>query len=282
MPENRLTFEFYDSLFKLLYPDTGDGIVIVGEDMKIRAANERSGDLFGRLSNNLIGCDFHEFIAPTSRYLLDRAVNNIEDSGNWESELTFLSGDSDPFPVDMSMKQIRSGDVILFCIIIRDLTNYKTLKEQLRQEKANRREMYVTMRNLMKAFDREKTGLERTISHKIETLLLPALDKVGREPTAELRNTFLDILREQLIGLTKGFGTELDARFLSLTRTEMNICRLIQSGYSSKEIAENLNLSFETIHTHRKNIRKKLGLRGRKVNLYSMLSSKSFFTDYTV
>ena len=282
MPENRLTFESYESLFKLLYPDTGDGIFIVDENMKIRAANEQTGDLFGMPSADLIGSDYHDLIAPNSRYLLDRSVGEIEDSGNWEGELNCLSGDGNPFPVDMSMKQIRSGNVILYCIIIRDLTDYKMLKEQLRHEKANRREMYVTMRNLMKAFDREKSGVERNISHKIEPLLLPAIDKIRKEPAIELRNMFLDILREQLIVLTKGFGTELDARFLSLTRTEMNICRLIQSGYSSKEIAENLNLSFETIHTHRKNIRKKLGLRGRKVNLYSMLSSRSFFTNYTV
>jgi PAS domain S-box-containing protein len=281
MPENRLTFESYESLFKLLYPDTGDVILIVSEDMKILAANEQTGDLFGRLSNDLIGSDCHDLIAPKSRYLMDRAIGEIKDSGNWEGELNCLSEECNPFPVDMSMKLIRSGNVILFCIIIRDLTDYKDLKEQLRHEKANRREMYVTMRNLMKAFDREKSGLERNISHKIETLLLPTLDKIRKETSVELRNTFLEILREQLIVLTKGFGTELDSRFLSLTRTEMNICKLIQSGYSSKEIAENLNLSFETIHTHRKNIRKKLGLRGKKVNLYSMLSSKSFFTDYT-
>ena len=282
MSENRLTFESYESLFKLLYPDTGDGIIVVGEDMKIRAANEQCGDLFGIPCNDIIGSDFYSLIAPTSCYLLDRAVIEIGDSGNWEGELNCLSGDSNPFPVDISMKQIRSGDVILFCIIIRDLTDYKTLKEQLRHEKANRREMYVTMRNLMKAFDREKSGVEKNISHKIETLLLPTLDKIRKEPSIELRNMFLDILREQLIVLTKGFGSELDARFLALTRTEMKICRLIQSGYSSKEIAENLNLSYETIQTHRKNIRKKLGIQGRKVNMYSLFSSKSFFTNYSV
>lgn len=281
MVEKSLTFESYETLFKLLFPDTGDSILIIGEDMKIFAANEQTGDLFGRLSGNIIGCDFHDFIAPASRYLLDRALREIEDSGNWEGELACLSGDGDPFPVDMSMKQIRSGSVILFCIIIRDLTDYKILKEQLRHEKANRREMYVTMRNLMKAFDREKSGVERNISHKIETLLLPTLDKIRKESSVELRNTYLDILREQLIVLTKGFGTELDARFLTLTRTEMRICRLIQAGRSSKEIAEDLNLSFETIQTHRKNIRKKLGIRGRKVNMYSLFSSKSFLTKYS-
>jgi len=252
-------------------------MVLVRDDMKILSANDQAGELFGILPEALPGGDCRELIAPPGRQYFDRAIKELGDSKNWAGELNCMGSDGDPFPVDMTIKRIRWDNQPLYCINIRDLTDYKTLKEQLRREKANRREMYVTMRNLMKAFDREKSGVERTISHKIETLLLPTLDKIKREPSTGLRNTFLDILREQLIGLTKGFGTELDARFLKLTRTEMKICKLIRSGYSGKEIAEELNISFETIQTHRKNIRKKLGLRGRKVNLYSLLSAKSFF-----
>ena len=100
MSENNLTFESYESLFKLLYPDTGDGIIIVDKDMKIRAANEQTGDFFGMLSSDLIDRDFHEFIAPSSQYLLDRAVIEIGDSGNWVGELNCLSGDSNPFSVE--------------------------------------------------------------------------------------------------------------------------------------------------------------------------------------
>jgi DNA-binding NarL/FixJ family response regulator len=32
-----------------------------------------------------------------------------------------------------------------------------------------------------------------------------------------------------------------------------------------------MNLAFETVQTHRKNIRRKLGLRGKNVNLHSFL-----------
>jgi DNA-binding CsgD family transcriptional regulator len=76
------------------------------------------------------------------------------------------------------------------------------------------------------------------------------------------------------MGMTKAFPRELDIGFMKLTRTEMKICQYLQSGYSSKEIADDLNISFETIQTHRKNIRKKLGLHGRKVSLYSFLTTR--------
>ncbi|HKJ65137.1 MAG TPA: helix-turn-helix transcriptional regulator, partial [Desulfopila sp.] len=57
---------------------------------------------------------------------------------------------------------------------------------------------------------------------------------------------------------------------LSLTPAEMKVCQFIQTGASSKEMAASLNLSAETIQTHRKHIRKKLGLT-RDVNLYRYL-----------
>ncbi|MBF0452160.1 MAG: response regulator transcription factor [Candidatus Magnetomorum sp.] len=49
-----------------------------------------------------------------------------------------------------------------------------------------------------------------------------------------------------------------------LTPTEKQIVLFIISGMSSKEIAETLYLSVQTIKTHRKNIRKKLGITNQQ------------------
>jgi len=45
-----------------------------------------------------------------------------------------------------------------------------------------------------------------------------------------------------------------------LTNRELEILRLIVEGYTSKEIATKLFLSFETVHGYMKNIRQKLGV----------------------
>jgi DNA-binding NarL/FixJ family response regulator len=46
-----------------------------------------------------------------------------------------------------------------------------------------------------------------------------------------------------------------------LTIRESEVLKLIASGYSTQKIADNLNLSPHTVHTHRKNIIRKLGIK---------------------
>ena len=46
-----------------------------------------------------------------------------------------------------------------------------------------------------------------------------------------------------------------------LSERELEITSLVCKGLTSKEIAEQLNLSLHTVETHRKNILKKLNLK---------------------
>jgi DNA-binding NarL/FixJ family response regulator len=48
-----------------------------------------------------------------------------------------------------------------------------------------------------------------------------------------------------------------------LTDRESGVLRLIASGYSNKEIANQLSLSVKTVEAHKANAMRKLGLRGR-------------------
>jgi len=59
-----------------------------------------------------------------------------------------------------------------------------------------------------------------------------------------------------------------------LTPTEKRIVLFLISGLSSKEIAELFNNSVQTIKTHRKNIRKKMGITNQETNLLEF-----FFLD---
>ena len=273
----KLTFDSFEKLLHSLLNDIGDGVFFITHDMKIIEINDRACEMFESSRKDIVRMDCRDLIVPGHKRLLNQAFRDLSDFESWAGEMTAMRKDDDTFPIDITIKKFSIFNRTLFCLVIKDLTEYKTLKELLRQEKSHRREMYVTLKNVMRAFEKERGGIETGISHRIETLLLPTIDKIKRESSADVRNTYLDVMRDQLVNLTRGFSKELDGRFLRLTRTEMKICKFIRTGLSSKEIAQAMNISFETVQAHRRNIRDKLGLRGRKINLHTLLMSKSFF-----
>jgi DNA-binding CsgD family transcriptional regulator len=58
-----------------------------------------------------------------------------------------------------------------------------------------------------------------------------------------------------------------------LTETEIKIAAMVKNGMSSKQITDLMNISLETVKTHRKRIRKKLNIHNTKYKLSSYLLS---------
>jgi len=57
----------------------------------------------------------------------------------------------------------------------------------------------------------------------------------------------------------------------SLTSRETEIARMLAKGNTNKEVAEEIHLSPHTVHTHRKNIMKKLGVRSAsELTIYAL------------
>jgi DNA-binding CsgD family transcriptional regulator len=54
---------------------------------------------------------------------------------------------------------------------------------------------------------------------------------------------------------------------------EIRVASLIKEGKTNKEIGELLCLSLNTVKVHRYNLRSKLALKGKKINLRSHLLS---------
>ncbi len=259
--------------------ETVDSIVLLSSDYIIVSSNKNALNVHRASQGDLLGSDFRTLFTSAARSLLITAMSELTENQQWVGELKSRRMDGQTFPADVTVKRIHLEGCPYYLLVIRDLTESKRLHQLLRQERAQRREMFSTIGNLMKAFEKEKKVLAHNIYRRIETLLLPALANIRKESDTTIRNAYLEVLKSQLIGMTQGFAGEMDGRFLNLTRTEMRVCHLIQSGCASKEVAEKMHIAFETVQVHRRNIRRKLGLNGRKVNLHVFLADKLLFRE---
>lgn len=67
------------------------------------------------------------------------------------------------------------------------------------------------------------------------------------------------------------FSRELTSKLVELTPRELQVAELIKQGCSNKDIAMLLHIAPGTVDVYRNNIRKKLGLKKKKINLRAYL-----------
>jgi DNA-binding CsgD family transcriptional regulator len=87
------------------------------------------------------------------------------------------------------------------------------------------------------------------------------------------QRALLSIMESNIKEIVSPFTRNISLKYLNLTPTEIRIANLIRHGSSTKKIAELMNASPRTIETHRKNIRRKIGLDSKRANLRSHLLS---------
>jgi PAS domain S-box-containing protein len=257
--------------FTSLFQAAGESILLANVDFKVVQANDRTSQVFGLEPRELVGLDCVRLCHPLSPITIDQAICDLDENEIWTGEMIGCRSGGEAFPIFVTINRVVTDEMTLFHVLVWDVTDQKALEDRLRREKEQLEELNVTLRHVMKTIDSERQELLDTVDHKVQELLIPALDKLEKEPSGPVRTAYVEIIRDQLQALASGASIRKDARLLKLTPTEMKICQYIQGGSTSKDIAEAMNLAVDTVQTHRKNIRKKLGIRGRDVNLYTFL-----------
>lgn len=263
-----------EKILSAIFMSVGEGIMLVDEDFEIVKANRRACEIYGLPEQNLIGTDIRSLTESSGVPVLAKYFDELIEGQRLSAEITSIYVDGRTFPATITVTRSDFGGKKQWPIIIRDDTGRRTLEKQLRQEKQQTDDMNLTLKTVMKSIEQDRKDFESRVASKIKTSLLPSLKKIERAPEAGVRKSYLALLEEQLLSLTAGFEMQLDAGLLKLTKTEIEVCRLIQAGCSSKDICDAMKLAFETVQTHRKNIRKKLDLSGKKLNLHAYLMNR--------
>jgi len=153
-----------------------------------------------------------------------------------------------------------------------DITERKQAAEAISTRNVLLQEKNIALREVMEQVKLEKEKTEEHILTNVDRLVLPLLTRI-KEKSSQLDRIYINLLEENLRRLTSPFGREISRKALGLTPKEIEICNMITSGMTSKEIASVLHVSCRTVDTHRANIRKKLELKKRKINLITYLKS---------
>lgn len=121
--------------------------------------------------------------------------------------------------------------------------------------------------------DREKS--EETMLTNVKQAVQPYLEKLRQSRLTNRQARYLEILEARIQEIVSPFIRQLSSAYVELSPTELQVAHLIKEGRTTKEISTILNLSTNTVMTHRYKIRTKLGLKRKHKNLHVFLKSIS-------
>ena len=166
------------------------------------------------------------------------------------------------------------------CSIIQNITSRKIIEESLKRREvelkleSNRlQEANTALKVLLKHRDDDRKELGGKLTANIKELVLPYIDKMKRGRLHPEQISYVDIVETNLNDILSPFLQKMSVKYANFTSTEIQVANLIKAGKTSKEIADIMNVSTGTIDTHRNNIRAKLNLNRKKINLRTYLNS---------
>jgi len=197
-----------------------------------------------------------------------------------ESEMTDRQGERRVLWAKASPFHDTGGEIIGAIEIVRDITEQKRLLHELevRQQELQHKSRYleeanVALKVLLERREQDKSDLQDDVIVNVQKLVLPYIGRLRKTKLIPEQSAFLDVLEANLNAIISPFVRNATARHRNLTSREIEVANLIKQGRKTKQIAELLNLSPRSIDFHRANLRKKIGVRSTRANLYSALRS---------
>ena len=263
---------------ELILQTAMDGFCILDMKGNILQANQAASMILGYTQEQLIGMNILDSEVQEAPGERSKHVKKVMKRGFHRFEARHRDRDGGVMDLEFSTNFVEMGKERFFFSFFRDITKRKQTEkalkereEELETKNLNLEEANTALKVLLKRRDEDKKELEEKVLYNIKELIAPYLEKLNRSGLNERQNAYTSILKSNLNDIISPLSHRLSFKYLSLTPAEIQVANLIKQGKTTKEIAEVFSLSPDTIDAHRKNIRKKIGIRNSKVNLRTHL-----------
>jgi PAS domain S-box-containing protein len=169
------------------------------------------------------------------------------------------------------------GRVVEYQSVARDITKrrmaetaLKKSRRILKEQKKILEQKNVALREILEQIGFEKKQIKDNVVKNVDELLIPVIRKM-RPHAPDRMIVYIDLLEQNLEELASSFGKKISRAELKLTPREIEICSILKSGLTSKELAEILHISVKTVERHRESIRKKFDIQNKQINLFTFL-----------
>ena len=277
--------------YRLLVESTPDWVWMCDEEGDLTYSNRGAKQILGYEVQEILGTSAFRLMDSKDRKRVRKWFRKAKkQKRGWngtvvrwqhkDKSIRFLETIAEPIIDD-------NGDLKGFTGIDRDITVRKQAKEALRKANANLKkrtrelelkrksleELNAAMRVVLKKRETDKAKIKESVLANVKKLIEPYFEKIKKTGLNDQQMGVLRILESNLKEIISPFTQEVSLKYFKLTSTEIQVAKQIRHGHTTKQIADFMDISPRTIETHRKNIRRKIGLEGKKANLRSHLMS---------
>ena len=266
-----------------------DLALLVNPEGTVLAVNMHAANRFEKSPEEIKGLDIYSLMPPE---VAERRRNKAQELIRNKQPLRYTEERDGKF-FDCHLFPILDdkGNVRCFTVFVQDITERTLTEEALKKSREelehrvtertkeleikakNLEEVNTALKVLMKRLDEDKKATEEKVLFNVRQLVEPNLEKLKKSRLTERQKNLLEIIESNLNEIVSPFARGLSNSFMKLTPTEIQVANHIRQGKTTKEIAEMLILSVKTIEFHRDNIRRKIGIKNKKINLRTHLLS---------
>jgi PAS domain S-box-containing protein len=241
---------------------------------------------------HFLGCNkaFEDSLGLTRDYIVGRKGQDILPADlareHHIKDLQLLkAGESKPYEVSYVYPDETEHDFLVFKALYYnkdrsvggligtelDITERKQAHLQVEMHSKELENTNTALRVLLKQVNENKTQMEARVLDTFARLIAPYLDTLEDNLASTPQEEYIKVIRENFSKITSSFSMTLSSSYLGLSPREIQIADLVRHGRTNKEAARILNISINAVEFHRNNLRKKLGIQNRKVNLRTHL-----------
>jgi len=268
--------------YRTIFENTGTATVIVDEDGTIVLANRQFERLTGFSMSEIEGKKkWTEFVfeddlpklkflsrlggkhmrTPSDGYEF-RITNNIKGILNVLANVAAIPSTKRAVMSFLDITERKMAEEVL-----------KKREQELQLKSQSLEEANTALKVLLKHREEDKATLEEQVLANVKKLVIPYLEKLKGPRLDSSQRLHVEIIEAHLNDIVSPFLRNLSSAYLSLTPREIEVATLVKEGKTTKEITKLLNISTTAVDFHRKNLRSKFGIKSKKTNLRSFLTS---------
>ena len=283
--------------YRILLDNASDPVLIADVDGNLLEANKKAETLLGYTKEELMRMNITQ-IHPKEE--LEKVIHVFRGMRERKlsacSDTKVLRKDGKSVPVDITGTVIEYGGKKLMQGIFRDITEHKRTEEKLKKHREHLKrtverrtaelrkskedlelksktleELNTALKVLLHQREEDKKELEERFTSNVKKLVLPYVEKIKKANLDPQLYSYLSIMESNLNDLISPFLHTIQQ--LNLSHREIQVASLVKDGKTTKDISQVIGVAPAAIDYYRKNIRRKLNLDGKKINLHSFLQS---------